>query len=1315
METDTKIKNLMRKDIKNRLCRIIPLLSLLFAPVLASAQNVLISFGPKGEQPHAKLTYKSVDENGNEEEVKTEDLFADAANLPEYYNPVATKDYWGTRYYDTYDVIDANGIAPYASDGSAIKVKYWYGDNDEDSAEYTIKNPTTYYDEESGNEYFDVLSYDAENKTFIQQSGVYYYYIVNTQNYMHWRSLQFNNTYYFFPLKICFSNPEKIDDNTDIIHKNVPYYGEDPFKNIIMTDSAAINSNKETDADGVTYYSTIVPANSDYTYQDGDITIKVGNVTVKKQIQDIPSTDVNGKKYKVLKIYNDELKNETYETNVERKENTGDIVQYADFPTDGGLRVYLKYDGEFTPCINLLGHSRSEVAPNVGTPMTKIEIPGTHTGTYYYYDFGKYVDWEPFAMTDDAGQRLFYFTMRVPTAAMSSTVYKQAVNEWYQDALVDAAKRTTAVPHDLIYEYSDGDFTYKGYGPDKDYMTKTADELYDEPSTTYTLVSDKAIDGRTEIPMIPSRHRFAGPLDKTTWTVFLRSDQLPEEGINYYIKGSDGTEYRPSTDGYDVYTDGRSSDLIMVQDARPKSAPKEYGQLSNCKVNAGESTNLFSLKPNVDIYQSINKGISYTISLNASDVTSFGAHPYGPWSVAEDANDAMGYKDAWNDGVSLVGNILKDNPNVYTSWGKSDVYTALSNKTNQMSGNYDDGFSYTLQRSASTHFSDYLLAAARFDDRTNFKSSTSAKATVMGDETDNPLGSIVKRAGMEGGGDFTTSADYLIRPQVQDGHDATQLEGGIFIASSVDKSLRDGSGSDTGAGKAFGNVSQLLSLKGVDDNLYDECTIWLYPAQARYKIALHDAPYIVGPATDNGSEFPTMSANSYGRQVLNFEADDNNALDKQEGIVDATTKTINFNKIKPTTPASRKFVRNGDGVNNGDGDYYAYVDFKNGGASGLPFRFVMNKTYYRNYGEDANKTSAEEYTDKDAKDTQYKNWIYLNKQTTPTAVTTAMNSTVYNSTDDSYGAEGQNILWKLNAGKRLVRLHLGDGTSADPAWYTVTAALPMLNVKTIYSGSTGAQFGTVDENSRTIGDKTYNYVTSWASDLAYKLPEGYDEFYVTEVTTDKDKKQVVAKLKRVSDNIQYIPANTGVLLMTTTNYGNDDVRYHNQVLEVYDTDPNITYTETKNLLDAIVTSKTFAYDNGDGTYNYLFGYYAPQGTTTTKVPNKVYYLGFWRQKPGEATASSSNMARLIIGEDINPWWTEIGDLLQVDTEGAAKDMPYITFELDDSDPVADAIKDVPSTAPAHNSDAIYTLQGVRVEKPQQRGVYIMNGKKIVVR
>ena len=52
-----------------------------------------------------------------------------------------------------------------------------------------------------------------------------------------------------------------------------------------------------------------------------------------------------------------------------------------------------------------------------------------------------------------------------------------------------------------------------------------------------------------------------------------------------------------------------------------------------------------------------------------------------------------------------------------------------------------------------------------------------------------------------------------------------------------------------------------------------------------------------------------------------------------------------------------------------------------------------------------------------------------------------------------------------------------------------------------------------------------------------------------------------------------------------------------------------------------------------------------------------------------------------------------------------------TFE----DEVADGIKDINITQKVVDTDAWYTLQGVKVTQPVKGGVYIHNNKKVVIK
>lgn len=127
--------------------------------------------------------------------------------------------------------------------------------------------------------------------------------------------------------------------------------------------------------------------------------------------------------------------------------------------------------------------------------------------------------------------------------------------------------------------------------------------------------------------------------------------------------------------------------------------------------------------------------------------------------------------------------------------------------------------------------------------------------------------------------------------------------------------------------------------------------------------------------------------------------------------------------------------------------------------------------------------------------------------------------------------------------------------------------------------------------------------------------------------------------------------------------------------------------------------------------NFTFGYYRvkPYAEGTTTRGNYAYYLGFWRSSVSATDnptehLSSANMAYL----SLTPEEYGTSELGLYDAPGNPAEAPYIHFTFDDS-PVG--ITTIQETSTSDNG--YYTLQGVKVNRPTSKGIYIHQGKKII--
>lgn len=204
----------------------------------------------------------------------------------------------------------------------------------------------------------------------------------------------------------------------------------------------------------------------------------------------------------------------------------------------------------------------------------------------------------------------------------------------------------------------------------------------------------------------------------------------------------------------------------------------------------------------------------------------------------------------------------------------------------------------------------------------------------------------------------------------------------------------------------------------------------------------------------------------------------------------------------------------------------------------------------------------------------------------------------------------------------------------------------------------------------------YNYYRSFSEWHACTLPSGVAMYIVT-ATNASAKTATLTKL-----DLGYIPARTGVILATNNGAKLD--------FETYANDPEATYSGSDNLLVAQMDNVAIPYATADATpkYNYIF-YALPNISGTTE-------LGFYH--PASGFMSGRNFSYLQIADDVKGGSTSSG----------AK-----SFSLMLSSMVPAGLQTL-ETRPAVADDAYYTLQGTRVERPTSKGIYIHNGKKIII-
>ena len=287
---------------------------------------------------------------------------------------------------------------------------------------------------------------------------------------------------------------------------------------------------------------------------------------------------------------------------------------------------------------------------------------------------------------------------------------------------------------------------------------------------------------------------------------------------------------------------------------------------------------------------------------------------------------------------------------------------------------------------------------------------------------------------------------------------------------------------------------------------------------------------------------------------------------------------------------------------------------------------------------------------------------------------------------------------------------------------------------------------------------SYKYIRTYSATKAYVRPKDMDVFTVT--TIDKD--GMKAHLKKINE-LGYLPANTGLIIAYTTDIstGNtDNLEFSSDVSKEKFTDmsknyPRLNLTEYKgttaeessytkdNLLKpttlpdgSIYVNPTTEFENDGKTvkarnYNFCLTttytdntHTTPQSCTLSFKRVRTFKAGDevngqtltaddakdWNTPPAEraylslpANIYGGTTYGAVSNDELGEQWNE--------TSGAK--LFNLIVDFDDT---PTGITSLPATAAKPKADnTIYTLMGTRVSGKLSRGIYIKNGKKIVVR
>lgn len=352
-------------------------------------------------------------------------------------------------------------------------------------------------------------------------------------------------------------------------------------------------------------------------------------------------------------------------------------------------------------------------------------------------------------------------------------------------------------------------------------------------------------------------------------------------------------------------------------------------------------------------------------------------------------------------------------------------------------------------------------------------------------------------------------------------------------------------------------------------------------------------------------------------------------------------------------------------------------------------------------------------------------------------------ATSYDPNKVNYTQDGSNsdkkwdIIWNRPAGRWTVRLFFytySDGNDPVTDYYYTISENRELELRDFED----VVYKSLDNKRNILLRGDYKYFRTWSAVKAWKISKDVDIFVVDGMNEESDGSVKFSLNKITADptnTYNVIPSNTGVILATKKTAdeiaGGASVRerasltsYNTMVIPMEEYNPTEATASTDykgaNLLKPLITAQVVptkeTTENGQTTYNYLFGFYNAQKGTgiTTTYKDDDFLLGFWISKGTGAfynnsaclpidkdTAEKMNLGVSYNYNDFNP------------TTGAKK-VPALFFDFANADDTT-GIDEVVNTTVKNNDGKYYTLSGLQVEKPTAGGVYIHNGKKFVVR
>ena len=456
-------------------------------------------------------------------------------------------------------------------------------------------------------------------------------------------------------------------------------------------------------------------------------------------------------------------------------------------------------------------------------------------------------------------------------------------------------------------------------------------------------------------------------------------------------------------------------------------------------------------------------------------------------------------------------------------------------------------------------------------------------------------------------------------------------------------------------------------------------------------------------------------------------------------FVSAASNTDDDDEEEETTTKSYLYIF-GTAVGSSDGSSTTSDNWSGAKAFKLTYNSDGGYYYYAGSGETATETAIPMVANGKfafVTDMDFSKGYYTEDGNEPPSLiegTTTDGTTTYTSTESSkYGANTAGGFYET----QYVNM-LGTNRTAEAAAYsesirTITWGLPSGDyyirfyvgakngeyAKNLYTVRRSYRLLRPDAKEVTINGTQYTTFKVFCDSNAVIVPSDVDVLYVPEITsltansnnTSSNYTTYSLSLKKYSftGDSCVIPANTPVILaMTTARTSDSGSKLEADTITLdYYSNTIIKWTDISSTSDAIASAMTpsIPYEAApnhladDGSYNFVFGY-RKLNDTDTKPTIGFYY------------PTSGNIA-------IN------GAYLNVDSEyfssgSSAKEAALVFYsDLTDADETdgseTTGINNALAAGDADADGAYYTLQGMRIAKPTVKGIYIHNGKKMIVK